>query len=161
DARTALLTSRVVERTPALLRRANRARALAEETGAAIVVSGSYYRVRDSVYVQGEITDVATGRLLRAVEPVSGSAGAPTVLVEQLRKRAMAALALVVDTMYGKWSGSFATPPSFEAFQETVRGFESFYRGYSADSFRRLRHAATVDTGYLTPVLTMAYFRSY
>jgi len=43
-----------------------------EEADAGLIVSGSYYRVRDSLELIVELTAVADGRLLRAIGPVHG-----------------------------------------------------------------------------------------
>ncbi|MEZ4585466.1 MAG: serine/threonine-protein kinase [Gemmatimonadales bacterium] len=53
-----------------------RLRAAAAEADAGLIVSGSYYRVRDSLELIVELTQVKDGRLLRAVGPVHGLPGA-------------------------------------------------------------------------------------
>jgi hypothetical protein len=79
-----------------------RIRALAEETRAGTVVSGSYYRDRDSIEFQVEITDAASGRLLRAIGPVRGPIADPERAIEDLSRR----VAMAVDTLFTTGAGA-------------------------------------------------------
>ena len=53
-------------------------RMLARRNGARLVISGNYYRSGDSVLIQAGIVDVASGRVLRAFDPVGASVERPT-----------------------------------------------------------------------------------
>src|SRR5439155_12660810 len=59
DRRTAWLTAKLVARMPRLLRPAELAVGIAEETGSGLVVSGGYYRDGDSLRFDVQVTDVA------------------------------------------------------------------------------------------------------
>jgi len=156
DGRTALITSRIVESTPRFLRTSNRARALAEETGAGTVVSGAYYRDGDSLRFEARITDVASGRVVRAIEPVSGRASAPVRIIDDLRRLIVGTMAVIADTANAGWSYQ-VDPPSYEAYRETVRGVLSYFRGDSADAFRHLSQAAALDSSYVAPLIIQAH----
>jgi TolB-like protein/tetratricopeptide (TPR) repeat protein len=160
DARTAAITSKVVERTPRLLRTADFARALAQETGAGTVIAGSLYRDRDTVRVQARIVAVASGRILHAVDPVSGPAGDYHALIEQVRERTMAALASVVDTTRGSWTVALGTPPSYEAYQELMRAIDSYLTADYRPVFEHLRHARELDSTWAAPMVFEAYVRT-
>jgi len=160
DARTAAITSKVVERTPRLLRTADFARALAQETGAGTVIAGSLYRDRDTVRVQARIVAVASGRILHAVDPVSGSAGDYHALIEQVRERTMAALASVVDTTRGSWTVALGTPPSYEAYQELMRAIDSYLTADYRPVFEHLRRARELDSTWAAPMVFEAYVRT-
>ena len=155
DGRTAWVTSRIVEKTPRMFRTSNPARALAEETGAGTVVWGTYYRDRDSLRFQAQITDVATGRVIRAIQPANGRLSAPTEVIDRLRQHVVASLAVIADTANAGWAAG-DEPPSYEAYQETVRGVWSYMRGDSADAFSHLRAAAALDSSYITPLVVLA-----
>ena len=159
DARTALVTAKLVEATPRLFRTGNRARALAEETGAATVVSGRYYREGDTLRFQAQVTDAASGRLIRAVDPVSGRARAPTEVVERLRQHTMAALAPILDTIHRSWSVNLGQPPTYEAYQEVIRAVESYLRRDTAAAFMHAAKAAAIDSSYMTPVVVASTIR--
>jgi TolB-like protein/tetratricopeptide (TPR) repeat protein len=160
DARTAAITSKVVERTPRLLRTADFARALAQETGAGTVIAGSLYRDRDTVRVQARIVAVASGRILHAVDPVSGPAGDYNALIEQVRERTMAALAAVVDTTRGSWTVALGTPPSYEAYQELMRAIDSYLTADYRPVFEHLRRARELDSTWAAPMVFEAYVRT-
>ncbi|HEV2129980.1 MAG TPA: BTAD domain-containing putative transcriptional regulator [Longimicrobiaceae bacterium] len=73
-------------------------RALSEETGAGLVISGAYYLNGDSLHFQAQITDARHSTTLWAVEPVAAGVSAPMPAIELLRQRTLAALAPVLDT---------------------------------------------------------------
>jgi DNA-binding SARP family transcriptional activator/TolB-like protein/tetratricopeptide (TPR) repeat protein len=157
DPRTTALTGRIVNRIPAILRDRDKAIAIAEETGAGTVVSGDLFRDGDSLRVLMRVIDAATGKIIRAVEPVSGSAAAPSRLVANLRQHVLAAVASAVDTTSRGFSAALGEPPSYEAYVEVSKAWESFFRDDFADVFRRLRRATVLDSGYMTPLLMRAY----
>ncbi len=160
DARTALVTAKIVEATPRLLRTGNRALALAEETGAATVVSGRYYHDGDTLRFQTQITDAASGQLLGAAGPVSGRATAPMEVVERLRLHTMAALAPILDTIHRSWSVNLGQPPTYEAYQEVWRAVESYFRLDTAAAFMHAAKAAAIDSSYMTPVVFASIVRA-
>ena len=84
-----------------------RARAVAEWTNAGVVVAGAYYRVGDSVRIQTEITDPRTGRLLRAVDPITAPLARSTIALEQVRQKVGGALATIYDA---RLAGIAASP---------------------------------------------------
>ena|SRR5213594_54152 len=71
-------------------------RALAAQTGAGTVISGTYYREGDSVFFHVQIIDAARGTLRRGVEPVGAPRGAPTQGAEALGYR----LTALFDTLF-------------------------------------------------------------
>src|SRR3989442_1259318 len=71
-------------------------RALAAQTGAGTVISGSYYRDGDSVRFHVQIIDAAQGTVRRGVEPIGAPRRAPTQAAEALRHRITA----LFDTLF-------------------------------------------------------------
>ena len=153
DPRTAATASAVLARVPRPLRDGDPAVALAKETGAGRVVTGGIDRVGDSLRLQVQLVDVASGRLLRAVPAVTGSARAPGAAVTALARRAVAELAATVDTAIGAGAASVGRPPSYEAYREVSRAVESYFRGDRKDHDVRLAHAAALDSTYALPLL--------
>jgi DNA-binding SARP family transcriptional activator/tetratricopeptide (TPR) repeat protein/TolB-like protein len=131
-------------------------RMLAEETGAGILVSGSYYREGDSLIIQARITDARSGRLHRGIEPIRGPAREPMAAVEQLRQRTIGALASLIDPRLALWSSSASQPPSYQAYQLYADGLDEFFR-VEPESFRRaavlFREAASLDSGFTAPLI--------
>ena len=158
DSRTAQLDARVVRELPWLVR-GDRVRAVARETGASIVIWGRFYRDSSELRMMAQVLDARDGRILRTIDPVSGPLAHPTQVIERVRERTMGALAMVIDTGT-TWTVGMAPPPSYAAYAEAVRGTESFLADDTTDAFRRLAHAASLDSTYLLPLIVAAYARS-
>jgi TolB-like protein len=164
DARSALLTSKVVERIPTLLRSSNAARALGEEVDAGIVVVGSIYRDSDSLRFQTQILDVATGRQLRSLAPISGPTRAAGPIVSRVRESTVGALAPMLDSTLTGWAASSAAPPSYEAYREFTAGFVAFMRGgpgYDSAATTHYLRAAALDSTYGIPLVAAAFVKLY
>jgi tRNA A-37 threonylcarbamoyl transferase component Bud32/TolB-like protein len=122
-------------------------RTLARETGAGLVIMGSYYLVRDSLQVQAQIIDAESGELVSALAPVSGPRDAPDRVVEPLRSRVMGGLSFRVHVSQLGRSLSGADPPSWEAFREAHEGDRLFRSGRLREAIGPLERAATMDSG--------------
>ena len=98
--------------------------AFARRHGAGMVIRGSYYRSGDSVLFQASIIDVATGRVLRSLDPVGTSLAAPTAALEVLRERVAAGLSPLVSALNRGYpvDPDLVAPPSFPAYREFVAG---------------------------------------
>jgi TolB-like protein len=161
DPRTAFATQEVVEQIPWPFKSRNRARAMAQEVGAGTVVSGTYYREGDTLTFHAAISDVRTGRLVRSMAPVKGARRSPSHLLAELQQRVAATLALARDTTAGTLIGSFAEPPSLDAYQEVYRGVEAYFHGDDSSEYAHLERAAKLDTTYTTPLVFLAFARAY
>lgn len=157
DPRTTALAGRIVDRIPSILRDRNPAIALADETGAGTVVSGDLFEEGDSLRVLMQVIDAGTGKIVRAIDPVSGPVSAPSRLVAALGNHVLAAVASAVDTTSRGFSAALELPPSYEAYTEVSKAWESFFRDDFADVFRRLQRASVLDSQYMTPLLMRAY----
>jgi DNA-binding SARP family transcriptional activator/TolB-like protein len=160
DPRTAWLTAKLVTRMPRLLRPAELAVGIAEETGSGLVVSGGYYREGDSLRFEVQITDVASHKLTRSLDPVSAAIGNPASVIPTLARRTVATVATAVDTLSVGMAAGLSQPPSYQAYDEVSRAWESFWRGDTADVFQRTAHASAMDSTYMPPRLMEAYVRS-
>ncbi len=125
-------------------------RALAERNSAGLVVSGSYYRSADSIVFQSTLTDVESGRVLRAFEPVVGSSQEPLAIVETLRQRIMAGLATLIDPRFTNFITADASPPTFAAYQQFVAGQDAFWHGDFKEASSRFAWAAELDSSFLS-----------
>ena len=157
DPRTASVADRIVEHIPALFRDGNRAIAVAEETGSGTVLSGDLFSEGDTLRVLIRVTDAATGTIIRTIGPVSGSAKEPSRLVALLGERVVAGVASALDTTSRGFSAALGVPPSYEAYTEVSRAWESFFRDDIDDVFRRLKRASSLDTSYMAPLLMRTY----
>ena len=95
--------------------------ALVRETQAGTLVIGAYYRDGDSLRLQAQIVDGSTGRLARAIDPVTAPAGRPVTALDPLRARVTGALAILLDDRLQNWTAATSRPPNYEAYQEFLR----------------------------------------
>lgn len=161
DPRTALGTQKLVQRIPWPLRSRDAARAMAQEVGAGILVSGTIYREGDTLLFLATITDVMRGRLVRALAPVRAKRATASHALAELQQRVAGSLAQVNEATGGTIIGSLAEPPSLEAYDEVYRGMEAYLRGDDSGQFVHLERAARLDTSYTTPLVFLALARTY
>jgi serine/threonine protein kinase/tetratricopeptide (TPR) repeat protein len=131
--------------------------ALAEETGAGKMVSGTYYLAGGELQFLSSITDTRKRKLLFSLEPVKGSLADRMNVIEKLRQRVMGALAADLGYSIGDWKG--ARPPSYEAYQEFVLGMNNFARNDLAKAISHLEKAVELDPGFMPAYQWLA--RSY
>ena len=129
---------------------------LAKRTGAGTVVSGTYYLQGDTLRFQARVTDAKHGRLLLALDPVSGPRNAPLEAIDALRERVMGAVASTLEAVHDM--GTQQHPPSYEAYREFIAGFEQFATDDSA-ALRHFERAEKLDPGFGTPLFYEAYLR--
>ena len=159
DSRTSATLTRMIARLTPAGTAHDRAAALAAQTGAATVVTGSYYRQGDSLQFEANILDPVRGVILHAVGPMRGPTSAATSLVGVLANRVTAAMAASADSTAGASTASLIEPPSVEAFEHLSRAWEMFFARPSdtAAVFAELARASAVDTAYTAPLLMRAY----
>jgi tRNA A-37 threonylcarbamoyl transferase component Bud32 len=87
------------------------------QTGAATIVTGSYYRTDDSLRFQASITDARTGRLLAAIPPVVVALDSAAAAVRELRDRLMGAVAVSFDERLPTALNVSTTPPTWDAYR--------------------------------------------
>ncbi len=128
-----------------------------EETGAAVVVSGSYYRTGDSLRFQVSITDMRSGQLVAAIPPVIVARDSAASAVRELRDRVMGALAVALDERVPSEVDLAAHPPTWEAYRAFDRGMAEFNRYVYADAEASLLEAWSLDSTFV-PALLYATF---
>ncbi len=127
---------------------------LARETGAGIVVTGSFYREGETLYLQARALDAATGRVIGPVSSVDTPVGAAVSGIDVLRTRVLAALAPLADTVYHLRVAS--PPPTFQAYQAYLEGMQAFVGGDPATALRLYLEAADADPDWSMPRLAAA-----
>ena len=131
---------------------------LAHRTGAAMVVSGSYYRTRDSVLFQASVTDVGSARIVRVVGPIGASVTAPVGAINELRSRVMTALAsqLNENGPGALETGSSAEIPPFDVYQEYVEGRDAFSHGDGVHALSLFLDASRRDPPFTSAAIAAA-----
>lgn len=128
---------------------------LGRRTGAALVVSGSYYRSGDSLLFQAAVTNAASDRVVRVVGPIVASVTRPVAALNELRSRVMTALASQVDARVANDQDIQGQVPSFEAYQAYVEGRDAFWNGDGHRAEARFVYAMHLDTTF-TPAAAYA-----
>ncbi len=131
-------------------------RALAEETGSGLVVTGAYYQQGDSLLFQAHITDARRRTLVRTLKPIIGTVAAPLDAIEVLRQRMLAALAPLLDTRLAAHARMASQPPSYQAYRAYAEGMEPFIAGDWQGAIARFQRATALDSTYLLPALLTA-----
>jgi TolB-like protein len=101
---------------------------LAHRTGAAYVITGSYYRSADSLLFFAGIID-ADGRVLRSVGPIAATTARSADGVEAIRARIMTSLVSIIDPRSRARFEIDETPPAYEAYQPYIAGWDAFWLG--------------------------------
>lgn len=122
---------------------------VALDVGATVLVRGVVYLTDSTLHLQAQLTRMPTGELLQAAETVSVPADQIMQGLEQLRRRVVASLAPLGDSV--SHLRHAAAPPSYEAYRDYVRGLEQFVQGNTDDALRLFRSASGVDTSYAMP----------
>lgn len=102
---------------------------LARRTGAALIVSGSYYRTLDTLILSAEVTDARTGRITRVIGPIRSSAHTPLAGLDELKSRVMTALATMVDAHAAQAFDAGADVPPYDAYEAYVEGSDAAWHG--------------------------------
>ena len=159
DARTAATSGAVVRAIPRFLR-PDDDRALGEETGAKVVVAGSYYLDGDSVRFRARVLDAATGEVRQAFPPVAALARSPSPGIAALSARIVATLRAASDSE-GIVLGQHSPPPSLAAFAAVQEGWQAYvHQKPDSAVIGPLLRAAALDSTYGTPVAVLAYLAS-
>jgi DNA-binding winged helix-turn-helix (wHTH) protein/tetratricopeptide (TPR) repeat protein len=127
--------------TPAAVRR---------ETGARIVVAGSYVLQGDLLQFQAQISSTTDGSILLSIAGVTAPRDQPMAGVEALRQRVLAAFASLHNTDVSRFQAVLAEPPLYAAYRDYVEGLELYMAGDEAEAAQRFQQAATLDSTFLT-----------
>jgi len=130
--------------------------ALAHKTGAAFVVTGSYYRTGDSLLFQSSLIDARLGRIVRVVGPIVAAQATPVAALDELRSRVMTALASVVDVHGSQTFEDASEIPPFEAYQAYVEGWDAYWHGDSRRAEALFLSAAHRDPAFTDAAVAAA-----
>jgi len=147
---TALAAVRFIRES---LAKADPVRALAQETGADLVVSGSIYREQDTLVFQAQLANAAAGSLVGAVEPLRAAEAQSGDALQQLRARLMGLLALRVDDR----SIQVERPPTYAAYQAFSEGMDAYVREDYDPAVAAFERAYSADTTFGLPLLYASF----
>ena len=124
-----------------------------EETMAGTVITGSYYRLRDSLHLQAQLVDAQSGELVSLLAPIVVSMSAPEAAIAKLRDRVMGAVASARDDRLTSVPGITRNPPSFSAYEAFDLGLESFLAQNYAVALSDFRTAFDRDSTFTAAAL--------
>jgi TolB-like protein len=137
-----------------LAKAADPLRALAERTGAGLVVTGAYYLEGDRLRIQSQVVDAQTGDIAITIPPSVGPRSTPSDVTADLTLRVMGALAARQNKPFSGYRSSVPyRAPSYEAYLELTQAVAAFGPASYPDAERHLRRSLLLDPGYMTPRL--------
>ena len=124
--------------------------AVRRETGAGVVVAGSYVLQGDLLQFQAQISSTTEGSILLSIAGVTAPRNQPMAGVEALRQRVSGAFASLHNKDVSRFQTVLAQPPLYAAYRDYVEGLELYMAGDNAEAARRFQQAATLDPTFLT-----------
>ena len=131
-------------------------RMLAEETRSGVVVTGTYYRLGDTLRFHVQIRDVAHDKPLPAIGPESGAIKDVGDILQHVRQRVAGTLATARDVRIGETLGKEIRPPTYEAYRSFVHATELYTRNDPRGAIPLFREAYAQDTTFLVSLLFLA-----
>jgi tetratricopeptide (TPR) repeat protein len=131
-------------------------RAMADETGAGIVISGVYFRETDAVQFHVQITDAKEAKVLTTLDPVTVPIDSASQALEPIRERVVGFLATYFDERLPRSQNIATSPPTFEAYRVFKEGMERYTSREYSDALPLLREAANLDSSFNAPLVYLA-----
>jgi DNA-binding SARP family transcriptional activator/TolB-like protein len=128
----------------------------ARQARAGIVVSGRYYTRADRLELYAQISDVASGELVVALDPVTSGVANPGSAIEDVGRRIMGSLAARFSSDVPLEPPSVIHPPTYDAFVTYQEGTRLFSHGEFAASIPYFLQATRLDPDFVRPLLTAA-----
>ncbi|MEP6832778.1 MAG: protein kinase [Gemmatimonas sp.] len=125
------------------------------ETGAGVVVTGSYYALRerrDSLVLHAQLVYPRSG-LVTPLPEIVFAVSSPDQGISELRDRVMGAVAAAHDKRVAPLPGLAQNPPSFPAYRLFDQGLDRFLAQEYAQSLPIFRDAFAHDTTFTAALL--------
>ena len=131
-------------------------RALADETGAEIVISGTLYREGDQLRIQTSITDATNRdqpRLVGSIAPVTGPASDVTPLFDEVRGRLLGSLATSLNRRIAAQVGVGDRAPTYPAYEALDQGLDRYAARDYTEASKLFLRAHELDSTYIVPLV--------
>ena len=128
-------------------------RTIRDETLAGTVVTGSFYRLRDSLRLQAQLVDTRSGEVVSILAPIVVQMSRAEDAISQLRDRVMGAVASARDDRVSSMPGVTRNPPSFSSYEAFDLGLESFLAQKYADALGQFTTAFERDSTFTAAAL--------
>ncbi|MES3032492.1 MAG: FlgO family outer membrane protein [Gemmatimonadota bacterium] len=127
--------------------------ALRDELQAGTVITGTYYRLRDSLHLQARLVNVRSGQVVATLLPIVVDKDRPEDAVSQLRDRVLGAVAAARDAQVSALPDVARNPPSFSAYQAFNLGFNQFLAQEYGEALTSFREAHRRDPSFTVALL--------
>lgn len=128
--------------------------AMAEGTGAGIVISGTFYLDDGVIRIVADVNDATNRRMLGTVGPIQGPRDSLSEIVTRLQQRVMGFLAVRFDERLATTVDVAGSPPTWDAYRAFNEGLERWVAGQNP--IPHLRRAIELDTTYAEAMLYLA-----
>jgi thioredoxin-like negative regulator of GroEL len=129
---------------------------VAVERNAGTLVSGRFFRARDSLEFHVRISDQVRGEVWHALDPILVSAVEPEPGLKELKDRVAGSLAVRFIPGSALPEPSLLDPPAYPAFQAIMDAAEFVARGDWAGALPHAERAARLDTSFYRARLLVA-----
>ncbi|MCH7476367.1 MAG: protein kinase, partial [Gemmatimonadetes bacterium] len=136
------------------------ARGLAEQLGAATVITGEYFRLGDSLRFQAQVMETSSGRIIESLDPVAAAVENPMDGVELLNQRVMAAVAALYSPDMAGMATVLTLPTSYDAYREFITGMELISQNDWPTALRHFESGWSEDSTFAIAAI-MAAFTHY
>jgi DNA-binding SARP family transcriptional activator len=126
------------------------------ERQAGTLVSGRYFRAKDSLEIHVQITDLRRGELWDALDPVRVAPNQPDIGLLELTDRVAGSLAVRFIPGTPIAEPSVQDPPSYPAFRELLNATEFVRRGDWRGALPHLERAVALDTTFFRAQIFVA-----
>lgn len=124
-------------------------RAVTAAARAGTVVWGSVSQRNGAFVINARVISAANGDVLRVLEPVVASTTDIGPWLERLGTRVAGALATVLDERVATIVSASSPPPTFEAYQEYVRGLDRFAPDGYPEAAAHFARALQLDSTFI------------
>lgn len=129
---------------------------LARNNGAQIAIAGTYYRSSDTLFFAGNLIDVESGRVIRALGPFPTKVSTPLEGIEALRQSTSVALASMLDLRIHDFVSGTSALPRLDAYREFIAAEELHWRGDMKNALTHFARAGQLDSSFLLVSARMA-----
>ncbi|MFK7923074.1 MAG: adenylate/guanylate cyclase domain-containing protein [Bacteroidia bacterium] len=125
----------------------------ADATGVDILLQGRYYLQKGELIIQSQIVEVATGKILHALDVIEGPRDQMRSMLEQLTQKSLGYWAVREQARFAQ------NPPEYEAFQAYQSGKVMIpNREESPIAIQHLTRAHELDSSFFAPLLRLVAF---
>ena len=130
---------------------------ISSETGSGKVVTGTYYLQGNFLQFHAKVHDAHKGKLLHALEPISGPIEDPMKIIDILRQRVMGQIAIFRNEEWSKVFLEGPNLPTYEAYREYLLGVQFFKGSDQKRSIDNFTKAHALDPDFIMPLLMLGW----